>query len=299
VTPMTSMTPVTILDRPKFGTVSDALDRGAKRLGEAGVDGPRRDARLLLALTLAASHPAKLDDAETLSANQAELFESYLARREAREPVARIKGIREFWGLDFILSPDTLDPRPDSETLIEAAIAAFPNLHHPARILDLGTGSGCLLCAALHEFPRAVGIGVDRQPGAVQIAAKNAGLLRLGSRAAFLAGDWGDALALGTFDLILANPPYVADGHIATLPPEVSQYDPRSALVGGADGLGAYRTLMPQAQRLLAPGGVLIVEAGAGQSDPIAALMGAAELRVTEIRRDLAGQERCIVATPE
>jgi release factor glutamine methyltransferase len=296
---MSLLTPVTILDRPKFGAVSAALDLGAKRLRDAGIDGPRRDARLLLALALGASYPATLDGAQILTANQAERFESYLARREAREPVARIKGVREFWGLDFILSADTLDPRPDSETLIEAAIATFPEPHYLNRILDLGTGSGCLLCAALYEFPHALGIGVDCQPRAVKIAEKNAGLLGLGPRTAFIAGDWGDALALGSFDLILANPPYIADGDIADLPPEVSQYDPHGALAAGADGLGAYRALIPQAQRLLAPGGMLVVEVGVGQSDKIAVLMVAAELRVIEIRRDLAGQERCIVATPE
>ncbi|MBT3396140.1 MAG: peptide chain release factor N(5)-glutamine methyltransferase [Alphaproteobacteria bacterium] len=295
---MTSVVTTTRLDRPKFGTVGDALERGTARLRDAGVDGPRRDARLLLSLALKASHPALLDSAEPLTATQANFFDSVLVRREAREPMARIKGNREFWGLEFMLSAHTLDPRPDSETLIEAAVDAFNGPRSPRRILDLGTGSGCLLCAALHEFPDAIGIGVDRQMGAIKSAEENAGLLGLGSRASFVVGDWGDALALGTFDLILANPPYIADEDIAHLAPEVSQYDPRAALSGGPDGLGAYRTLMPQAGRLLAKGGLLMVEAGVGQGDEIAALMVAADLQVTETHRDLAGIERCIVATP-
>jgi len=274
------------------------LERGTARLRDADVDGPRRDARLLLALALKASHPALLDSTDPVTATQANHFDSFLVRREAREPMARIKGTREFWGLEFMLSADTLDPRPDSETLIDAAVDIFTGPRSPRRILDLGTGSGCLLCAALNEFSDAIGLGVDRQLGAIKIAEKNAGRLGLGSRASFVVGDWGDALALGTFDLILANPPYIADGDIAGLAPEVSQYDPRAALSGGPDGLGAYRALLPQAGRLLAKGGLLMVEAGVGQSDEISALMVAADFRVTETRRDLAGTERCIVANP-
>ena len=294
------MTVLDNLQRSKSGarTVAEALDHGASLLRAAGVSAARRDARLLLALTMAASHSANLDASKSLSSADLARYQGLLSRRENREPVSRIVGVREFWGLEFALSPDTLDPRPDSETLIEAAAAVFTDGAEPRRILDLGTGSGCLLCAALHEFSAATGVGVDRLAGAALMAKRNAKTLGLGRRASFVVGNWGDALGDRGFDLVLTNPPYICDSEILSLEPEVSRFDPRAALSGGADGLGAYRTLIPAAARVLAPAGTFIAEIGAGQAAEVTGLMIAARLQVREIRRDLAGIQRCIVATP-
>ena len=293
---------MTVLDNPEPSesgprTVAETLDLGASLLRAAGVSGARRDARLLLALTVAASDSTNLDASHSLSTADLARYQGLLSRRANREPVSRIAGVREFWGLKFALSPDTLDPRPDSETLIEAALAVFSDCAEPRRILDLGTGSGCLLGAALKEFSAASGVGVDRLPGAALVANRNAKTLGLGRRALFIAGNWGNALADGSFDLVLTNPPYISDSEIPRLEPEVSRFDPRAALSGGPDGLGAYRTLIPAAARVVAPAGTMIVEIGAGQADRVAAMMIAARLQVRETRRDLAGIKRCIVAT--
>ena len=217
-----------------------------------------------------------------------------LARRAAREPMARILGYREFWSLRFELSPATLDPRPDSETLIEAALAALPDRARRYRALDLGTGSGCLLLALLSELPGAWGLGVDRAESAVATARRNAAELGLHARARFVVGDWAAAIA-GEWDIVLINPPYIAAGAIAGLMPEVAHHEPRLALEGGIDGLDAYRALAPQIARLLAPQGVAAVELGQGQAEAAAALMTGAGLAIQGVRHDLAGVDRCLM----
>ena len=254
------------------------LQEGRALLAAAGVENPPREARLLMAL--ADGDPA--------------LFETLLRRRVAREPYARIAGRREFWSLDFALSPDTLDPRPDSETLIEAALAAFPDRAASLRVLDFGTGSGCLLLAFLSERPNATGIGVDILPGAVDAARANAATLGLAGRAQFRVGDWGGGLD-GPADVILANPPYIPSAEIAGLEPEVAAYDPRTALDGGPDGLAAYRRLAGPVARLLIPEGLAFVEIGAGQAGPVEALMAEAGLTLAAQRADLSGVVRCLV----
>jgi len=178
-----------------------------------------------------------------------------LARRAAREPLALILGRREFWSLDFAVSPATLIPRPESETLVEAAVAAFADRAPPRRVLDLGTGTGCLLLAALAEFPGAFGIGVDRAEAAAALAARNAASLRLADRVAIVCGNWADALDAG-FDLVLCNPPYIRTGDLHGLMPEVARYEPASALDGGTDGFAAFRRVMPELPRLLDAAGV-------------------------------------------
>jgi release factor glutamine methyltransferase len=181
--------------------------------------------------------------------------------------VARLTGVREFWSLPFRVTPDTLEPRPDSETVVEAALAALDAAgvprQRPLGLLDLGTGTGCLLLALLRELPAAWGLGVDISPGACAAAAANARSLGLARRARFRPGDWGRGLD-GGFDLVVANPPYVSDGEIATLQPEVALHEPRSALAGGPDGLAGHRALAPHVARLLGDGGVAVVEFGAG-----------------------------------
>ena len=272
--------------------MGEALRHGAALLAAAGVDNPRLDARLLLGQAYGLSREALLRDPGR-SVDPAP-FDALLARRAAREPLALILGHQEFWSLPFAVSPATLIPRADSETVIEAALAAVPDREGVRRVLDLGTGTGCLLLAALTEFPAAWGVGVDRAPEAAALAARNAAALGLSGRAAFLCGDWNAALS-GRFDLVLSNPPYIPGGDIAGLMPEVARYEPVRALDGGADGLDAYRRILAALPRLLAPGGVAVLEVGAGQAEPVAALAG----RAVAVRADLGGIPRAVVVGAE
>ena len=276
-------------------TVADAICDATKRLRAADVESPARDARLLMAHTLGLDHPSLLDRHQSLSASDASCFADSLARREAREPVSRIKGRREFWGMEFTLSPDTLDPRPDTETVVEAALAAFAGREPPPRILDLGTGSGCILCALLRKWPQSFGVGVDRSALAAATARRNARALGLAERAAFLGGDWASAVS-GRFDLIVSNPPYIASAAVAALAPEVAAFDPLLALDGGADGLAGYRSLAPELLRLLHPGGMAVLEIGTGQAKGVGALLAAAGVDLVGARTDLSGIERALIA---
>lgn len=277
-------------------TLGAALLRAERRLALAGCETPRLDARLLAAFALRLAPDAVRARADrALDAAEAGRFETLLRRRaEAREPVSRIVGVREFWSLPFALSPDTLDPRPDSETLVATALRLFPDAAAPLRVLDLGTGSGCLLLAFLHERPEATGLGVDAAPGAVATAAANADRLGLAARARFAVGDWGAGID-EAFDVILSNPPYLSAEDRGALAPEVARHDPPAALDGGADGLDAYRRLLPDVARLLAPGGAAFVETGAGQAVSVALLAEARGLLCVEIVHDLAGRDRCVV----
>ncbi len=285
---------------PRPPKIAEALRDGTARLAAAGIDSALSDARLLLMHALGIDRTGLLSRAaEPLPPEAAARYAAHLARRAAREPVSRILGRREFWSLDFALGPATLDPRPDSETLVEAALAAVPDRPvpgQPLRVLDLGTGTGCLLLAVLHDRPAAFGIGVDRSEEAARTARDNARALGLADRAAFTVGDWATALA-GRFDLVLSNPPYIPDADIAALEPEVREHDPRLALSGGADGLDAYRALAGALPGLLAPGGTAVVELGIGQAADVAALFRAAGLDIAGTPHDLAGIPRCVVAT--
>lgn len=280
-------------------TVGDALNDAAAALNSAGFDEPRRLARrvgaaaLRLSLTEVFAHPER-----TLTEAEAARVGNILRRVLAHEPLSRIVGAREFWGLEFRLSADTLDPRPETETVVEAVLARIPDRQRPYRILDLGTGTGCLLLALLSEFPAAAGLGVDCAPGAVATARENAVALGLDGRAAFAAGDWGAGVDRA-FDVIVANPPYIATETIAGLPPEVRDFDPRRALDGGADGLDAYRAIAGALPPLLAPGGLFAAELGAGQGEAVAAILAAAGLEVLGVEDDLAGIARCILARPQ
>ena len=217
-----------------------------------------------------------------LTSAEAARLEDFARRRLDGEPVARILGFREFWGLPLKLSAATLVPRPDTETVVELALEmlrAAPRPGHPLRIADIGTGSGAILLALLSELPDAFGVGTDISADALQTAHSNAVDLELAGRVGFVACDYAAALS-GPFDLIVSNPPYIRSAEIAGLATEVRDHDPRRALDGGADGLDAYRALIPQAARLLAPGGALVVEAGQGQSGDIEGLMTATGLTV-------------------
>jgi len=280
-------------------TLAEALAVSTLELAKARVPSPRLDARLLLAEAAGVGPDEVMVRPDARLAPQArERLWAFLGRRARREPVSRILGRREFWSLDFALGPETLDPRPDSETLVEAALALVPDRGAPQRLLDLGTGTGCLLLALLRELPRANGLGVDLSTAACEVARANARSLGLGRRARFRTGDWGRGLE-ETFNVIVTNPPYIADREFDSLDPEVARYEPRLALSGGADGLDAYRSLVPDLPRLLAPGGHAVIEIGAGQAQAVAALLKAWGLKQTALHRDLGGHERCMVAVAE
>ncbi len=277
-------------------TVGAATARAEAALAEAGIDTPRLDARILVAAAIDATpgdvflHPDR-----AFAPDAAHRLEELLARRADREPVSRILGRREFWSLEFALSPDTLDPRPDSETLIEAALAALPARAQPLRILDLGTGTGCLLLALLSELPRATGLGIDISSGACTSARENAARLGFAPRAEFRQGSW-EAAGGARFNLIVTNPPYIRTGDMAGLAPEVARYDPETALAAGPDGLDAYRAIAPVIAAVLAPGGAAFVEIGDGQATEVTAIFSRAGLRVPDVKPDLAGRLRCLVA---
>ena len=277
-------------------TLGSLLGEVASMLSQAGFTEPRRAARRLVASTL------DLTPAELLSHSEQVLDEQHtgrvrraLDRMAEHEPLSRIVGRREFWGLEFTLCGDTLDPRPETETVVEAVLRRVLDRDAPLRFLDLGTGTGCILLALLSEFPAATGFGVDLALGAAMTARRNAAALGLGERAHFLVGDWGTAMS-GKFDVIASNPPYIASAALADLPPEVALYDPCLALDGGADGLGAYRALVVDLARLLQPGAVLVIEVGFSQAPAVAAMLRASGMAIEGCERDLAGIARCVVA---
>ena len=277
------------------GTVGFFLCRAGQHLRAAAIDSPRHEARLLLAHALECRQEDLLRDPRAaVPAAAAARFAELLRRRLDHTPVAHLLGTQEFWSLRFAVSPATLIPRADSETLIEAAIEAFPDRGAVRRVLDLGTGTGCLLLAALHEFAGATGLGVDRVPAAAALARQNAGNLGLGDRARFVVADWA-APIIGRFDLVLCNPPYIESAGIPGLMPDVARHEPASALDGGADGLAAYRIVTAALPALLAPGGRAVLELGQGQRAAVADLARAAGLRPLLCRADLAGVERALL----
>jgi release factor glutamine methyltransferase len=268
-------------------TVSDAIVAAARQLAATSTT-PRLDAELLMAHALGTSREALLlsrmgDDAPPA-------FAELLARRLAHEPVAYITGRRAFWTIELEVGPGVLIPRPDSETLLEAAVEHFAG-RGPSRILDLGTGPGTLLLAALDQWPHATGLGVDRSRMALDWAEKNKYVAGVGSRATFIEGDWGANVG-GTFDLILCNPPYVEAA--AELASDVADYEPAEALFAGPDGLDDYRRIAPQIPRLLATGGIACIEIGIGQASEVCGLFTDAGLSVS-IRDDIEGRARCVV----
>jgi len=286
---MTAIVPLT-----ETPLLREVLRHAEALLREAGVDTPELDARILMGASLGMTREHMLIHA-TARLNPAQVGRvlGFIKRRLDREPVSRILGRREFWSLDFHLSPATLDPRPDSETLIDEALAGIADRKAPLAVLDLGTGTGCLLLAVLSELPNAAGIGIDRSEEAVATATANARRLGLGQRARFAVGDWGSGLT-EHFDLVVSNPPYIPDAEIETLAPEVVRFDPVAALAGGPDGLNAYRTIVAQLPNLLKSNGKVIFEVGAGQSGDVSALLASAGFSGIGTRRDLAGVERAV-----
>jgi len=277
-------------------TLGEALREGGRRLGLAGIDTATFDARLLLAeVTGLAAPMVSLRGDTAMEPEAAARFEALLVRREGREPMSHILGRRGFWTLDLAVTAATLDPRPDTETLVEAVLAALPERKAPLRLLDFGTGSGCILLALLSELPAATGLGIDASPAALAVATANAESCGLAERAQFRLGDWGQGIG-GRFDVIVSNPPYIPEAEIDALAPEVARFEPRSALSGGADGLECYRRLIPDIARLLVPGGLAALEVGQGQAGAVAALLSDAGLGRGMVRCDLGGIERCVAA---
>ncbi len=267
----------------------EALTTGATRLAAVS-DTPRLDAELLAAHVLGIDRNDLL--LSHLDSDAPDELSPLIERRMASEPVAYIVGHREFWTLDLKVAPGVLIPRPDSETLIEAAVQWF-GACQPSSVLDLGTGSGALLLAALSEFPSAHGVGVDRSPTALAIAEDNALRCGLHERTTFRLGNWGEGLE-GPFDLILCNPPYISTE--ARLPETVAGFEPAEALYAGVDGLDDYRNLAAQMTRLLSPTGCAAVEIGFDQAQSAGTLFRAAGLAV-DVRQDLGGRDRCLVLT--
>ncbi len=274
---------------------TQTLLSATERLRAAGVESPRREARLLLA------HVLGLRPEDIVSGNLppqdtalGERFEAALARRVAREPLAYVIGRREFWSLDFEVDPGVLIPRPESEFMVEEALKRFPASSVPLRVLDLGTGSGCLLLAFLSERPNAEGLGVDISREALSVAKRNAQHLGLNARARFLLGDWMDALS-GAWDVIFINPPYIASDDLMGLEPEVGRHEPRAALDGGADGLSAYRRVAGALLAHLRPKGRAFFEVGQGQAGAVEGLLAEKGLQVEGTVFDLAGICRCLV----
>jgi len=249
------------------------------------------DAELLMAHALGVARDELL--LGHLDASAPAGFFTFVERRLQGQPVAYITGVRDFWTIALAVGPGVLIPRPDSETLIEAAVAHFRGTPGPRRVLDLGTGSGALLLAALAEWPKARGIGIDRSPQALAIARANAERLGMADRADMIKGDWAGTDA--RFDLILCNPPYIAEDE--PLPREVAAYEPACALFAGPDGLDAYRAIAPLLRNQLAPGGIACLEIGATQAAAVSRLLRA-EGFAPGVHRDLAGRERCVTVTP-
>jgi len=276
-------------------TIGAVLQTAAAHLAEAGIERPQAEARLLLEAATGLSRATVIGFPERMiGADEVNAFEQMVVRRCRNEPASRILGRREFWSLSFAVTPATLDPRPDSETLVNAVLGEVCVRTAPLSIIDFGTGTGCLLLALLSELPQATGTGIDLSAEAVGVAQRNATMLGLASRARFIRDDWARNVG-ERFDVVISNPPYIETDAIASLAPEVARYDPRTALDGGADGLDAYRALLPQAKRLLKPDGLFALEIGQGQGPAIRDLARRTGLRESGSASDLAGIERCLL----
>jgi release factor glutamine methyltransferase len=274
------------------GTALSALVRA---LREGGMESPEIDGRVLLCSALGIDHASLVRDPECPLGMGALRLSAFMARRLRREPVSRIIGHREFWQARFKIARDVLDPRPETETLIESVLGCAAR--HPGknwRVLDLGTGSGAILCSLLQSLPGSSGVGVDISSAACVVARDNLVALGLRARGLIVCGNWADALG-GCFDFIVSNPPYIASGEIAGLEPEVRDHDPRLALDGGEDGLMAYREIIPALPRLLAPGGMIALELGAGQHRSVVSLVREQFDGPVDVKLDLYGHERVIL----
>lgn len=277
-------------------TVTDYLKEGTQALRRHDVANPRLDAQILMAHAIGDNRLVLLTDPDrTLRAEEAEAYQQMIERRCQHVPVSHIVGYREFWSLTLRVNRDVLDPRPDSETLIETVLDHIAEKSAALSLLDLGTGSGCLLLALLYELPEARGTGVDISRAALDVANSNAAALGLSDRARFLHGDWALGLS-GPFNVIVTNPPYIPAKEIVSLAPEVAQHEPIVALAGGGDGLESYRRLIPQIPRLLNADGLFATEIGQGQAEAVSVILRDCGMAIEGLYNDLAGIPRCIIA---
>lgn len=284
---------------PRSGSFDDLLAWGSGMLANGGIADARREARLLL------GHIGKLTTEDMLAGRVAGLgddvtqaYGASIERRVSGEPVSRIRGFREFWSLNFEISPATLDPRPDSEHVVEAVVKRLRERAIAApRLLDLGTGTGCLLISAVSEISGATGVGVDLSAEAIHTARRNAARLGMADRTRFLVGNWAATIS-AQFDAVIVNPPYIVSRTIDELAVEVRDFDPKLALDGGYDGLACYRDLAPQLRRLVGESGLVAIEIGIAQSTSVTSILAAQGLEVVEVVPDLAGIPRCIIGMP-
>ncbi|MDE1150944.1 MAG: peptide chain release factor N(5)-glutamine methyltransferase [Micavibrio sp.] len=275
--------------------LKDYITQAQDRLASCGIESPELDVSLLVQHVLGWTQTKLfmnsdyiLGDDEVASLNIA------ISRRMGREPVSRIIGHRGFWKSEFKISPQTLDPRPDSETLIEAAVKLVQPA--PKRVIDLGTGSGCLLLSLLQEWPEAEGVGLDLSAAAVATAAENAAALKLDERVKFMATDWEAYAAQDGFDVVISNPPYITAEELTGLEPEVIQYDPMLALAGGDDGLDAYRSIVPLLKNLMPRGGWIVFEIGHTQANSVKTMLAEAGGTMIQVFTDLGGSDRIVAA---
>ncbi len=279
-------------------TIAAARRAMARAFRNSALDSPDLDARLLVGHALGLNHTAITANGDRpLIADDIASIAVLATRRLAHEPVARITGHKEFWSLELAVTPATLVPRPDTETVVETALAAIADKSRPMRIADFGTGTGALLLALLSELPNATGVGTDISPAASITARNNAIHCGVASRAHFVVSDYGAALH-GPFDLIVSNPPYIASGEIATLDADVRDYDPHIALDGGPTGLDGYRSLVTDARRILTPDGILVVELGAGQAASVSTIMQQGGIVADALKADLGGHFRALLGRP-
>ena len=289
------------MERPFEGLTPNTSRRQAMRLladafAGAGIEDPSIDARLLLCAAAGFDHVALIRDPDLpIEEEAAELARAMAQRRLAREPVSRILGQRSFWSFDLLVTPAVLDPRPDTETVVDGALEVLGERQGEAlSILDLGTGSGAILCALLDIFPNGRGLGVDLSPGACAVARENLARCELNQRGEVRQGGWSAGLP-GPYDLVVSNPPYIESGALAGLDPEVRLFDPMRSLDGGPDGLTAYRDIAALLPALVAPGGFAILEVGQGQAQAVMDLLTGCGLRDVRAKRDLAGVERAVI----
>lgn len=287
---------MTTADKPS--SVDETWRAATRRLSATGSDSARLDARLLLGHVLGGGPERVLAEGpRAMSAEEAQRFESLLVRRERAEPMSHILGKREFWSLDFKVTNATLSPRPDTETLIEAVL---DHAEAKEKVLDLGTGTGCILLSLLSEWSDAQGVGVDASSDALAVARENAQRLGLAGRAKFVQGDWNRSDGLngvgGPFDVVVSNPPYIPARDIDDLEADVRDYEPRLALDGGEDGFDAYRVIAARLRGMVKPGGIVGFEVGIGQARIVVELLIAQGLEMVEIRSDLGGIERAVIA---
>ena len=274
---------------------SQILTQIAERLPDNGLDDPRRDARHLLALAIKRDDPVLPHEDVVLDGKAILRLDQVIERRMQGEPISRIKGVREFYGLDFKIDHSTLDPRADSEVIVDTVIDYVREADKSQlNVVDFGTGSGCLILAAAYNCPNIIGVGVDIQAQAINVANANAKNLNLSDRISFKQSQW-DSEVDGLFDIIISNPPYIPSHDIADLMDEVRKYDPREALDGGEDGLEAWRALATIIRSRLSKTGVAIFEIGQGQEDDVVKIMQNQGLLLMEQRTDLAGILRCLV----